>query len=223
MTRHFLRTTIAVSAMAAATAITFTATAAPAQAESVEVKLQDAIDALPIEDEVRDGYDRDLFPTWSDEDGDGCDTRYEILIAEATEDPEVSDDCKLTGGKWKSYYDGKEFTNPSDLDIDHMVPLAEAWDSGARDWNAEDREQYANDLGDDRDLVAVTNSVNREKSDKDPKEWMPPLDEVKCQYLEEWTVVKTRWKLSADQDEVDALKDLSSDCKNTSLTIEYAI
>jgi hypothetical protein len=81
--------------------------------------------------------------------------------------PKQGDDCALTGGEWLSYYDGKTVTDPSRLDIDHMVPLAEAWDSGAAEWTAERREAYANDLGAEHSLVAVTAKSNRSKGDKD--------------------------------------------------------
>ena len=73
------------------------------------------------------GYSRTLFKHWIDADKDGCNTRYEVLIAEAIVKPKVGAGCYLTGGKWKSSYEGKVFTNPTGLDIDHMVPLAEAW------------------------------------------------------------------------------------------------
>ena len=117
---------------------------------------------------------RDKFHLWIDADGDGCNTRNEVLIAEATTKPTIGASCTLTGGRWHSYYDNADWTLASDLDIDHLVPLAEAWDSGARNWTAAQREAYANDLGDARDLVAVTDNVNQAKGDRDPAEWMPP-------------------------------------------------
>ncbi|WP_231929610.1 HNH endonuclease family protein [Micromonospora inositola] len=81
--------------------------------------------------------------------------------------------CALSGGRWYSYYDNTYWTITSDLDIDHMVPLAEAWDSGARNWTTSRRQSYANDLGDSRPLVAVTDNVNQAKGDQDPATWMP--------------------------------------------------
>ena len=90
-----------------------------------------AIDHIPVAGEVRTGYSRDLFHLWIDADGDGCDTRAEVLISEAEDAPTVGSGCSLSGGRWFSYYDGVSQTSASALDIDHMVPLAEAWDSGA--------------------------------------------------------------------------------------------
>ncbi|MFI0013658.1 hypothetical protein [Streptomyces griseus] len=91
--------------------------------------LADAIKKLPVAEEQRAGYERDSFRHWVDEDGDGCPTRQEVLIAEAVTAPEQGDRCTLSGGSWMSYYDEVEVTDAKRLDIDHMVPLAEAWDS----------------------------------------------------------------------------------------------
>ena len=125
-----------------------TVSAAPGPAASGEgVPLADAIADLKMTGEQRDGYDRDEFHHWIDADGDGCDTRDEVLLEEAVEIPKQGEDCDLSGGIWQSLYDGEAVTDSSDLDIDHMVPLAEAWDSGAHGWDAEQREKFANDLG----------------------------------------------------------------------------
>lgn len=107
---------------------------AAAQAETISVPLRSAVAELPVADETRAGYDRDLFPHWVDDDRDGCNTRKEVLIAEATTPPEVGPRCSLVGGEWYSYCDDATWTEQTDLDIDHMVPLAEAWDSGASVW-----------------------------------------------------------------------------------------
>ena len=114
--------------------------------------------------------------------------------------------CKLTGGSWLSYYDGQEVTDPGALDIDHMVPLAEAWDSGASAWKAARREAYANDQGAAASLVAVTARTNRQKADKDPAQWLPPAPEAQCRYVGEWVATKLRWHLTADTTELEALE-----------------
>ena len=146
----------------------------PAQADSQwSGSLTQAIDHIPVGGEDRTGYDRDLFHLWIDADGDGCDTRAEVLISEAEDAPSVGSGCSLTGGRWYSYYDGVSQTSASALDIDHVVPLAEAWDSGARSWTSSRRESYANDLGDSHTLVGVTASLNRSKGDQDVAEWLP--------------------------------------------------
>ncbi|MBB5871441.1 hypothetical protein F4553_004820 [Allocatelliglobosispora scoriae] len=211
--------------MAATLALAATATvvglgvAQPAQAATITKPLRTLIADLPVATEVRTGYNRDLFPHWIDADGDGCNTRYEVLIAEAVTAPTVGSGCSLTGGRWFSYYDGVYWTLPADLDVDHFVPLAEAWDSGARNWTTAQRQSYANDLGDARTLAAVTDNVNQSKGDKDPAEWMPPLTSVYCRYIAEWAAAKTRWGLTVDTAEKSSLTSRAAACTNVTITV----
>ena len=128
----------------------------PAQAETFQ---------LTVADDKATGYNRALFKHWIDVDKDGCDTRAEVLIEEAIVKPKIGPKCKLTGGKWLSAYDGKTLTNASQLDVDHLVPLAEAWRSGAWKWTAAQRQSFANDLENSEALVAVTLTTNRSKGD----------------------------------------------------------
>lgn len=181
--------------------------------------LADAIAKLPVADESRTGYDRDKFRHWVDEDSDGCSTRNEVLLAEAVTAPEQGARCALTGGTWHSYYDDTEVTEARKLDIDHMVALAESWDSGASEWTADRREAYANDLGSDISLVAVTAKSNRSKSDRDPSEWLPPAEAAQCQYAGEWVATKLRWELAADTAEITALKTLAAKCTDTVVNV----
>lgn len=164
----------------------------------VRTRLHVAPRRLEVAPEVRRGYDRDLFVHWTAQ-GEGCDTRDRVLLDEARSAPTVGAGCSLSGGRWFSYYDGETVEDSSALDIDHMVPLAEAWDSGARRWRDGRRERFANDLGDRRSLVAVTASTNRSKSDQDPREWLP--ERRTCRYLREWLAVKLRWSLTVDRPE----------------------
>jgi hypothetical protein len=194
----------------------------PARAETYSAPLRTAVASLPVATENRTGYNRDLFPHWIDADSDGCNTRYEILIAEATTPPSVGSGCSLTGGRWYSYYDGASWTNPADVDIDHMVALAEAWDSGARGWTTSRRQAFANDLGDNRSLVAVTDNVNQSKGDKDPAEWLPSITSVRCRYITEWVAVKIRWRLTVNTAEKSTLTSIAGGCSNTTLTVVRA-
>ncbi len=193
--------------------------AEPAQAGVVRVRLHAAPRRLEVRREVRSGYDRDLFVHWISQ-GEGCDTRDSVLIAEARRDPDVGVDCDLTGGRWFSYYDGVRVDDPSSLDIDHMVPLAEAWDSGARVWSDRRRQRFANDLGDRRSLVAVTASSNRAKSDQDPREWLP--QQRVCRYVKEWLAVKLRWSLTVDRPERRALLSAAQGCPDRTLRVRMA-
>jgi hypothetical protein len=184
------------------------------------VPLTDAAASLPSASESRDGYTRDAFKHWNagDDPADGCTTRNEVLIAEAVEAPTVGPRCPLTGGSWWSYYDQTTVTSASGLDIDHMVPLAEAWDSGASAWSAQRREAYANDQGQQASVVAVTARSNRSKADQDPAQWMPPAANVHCRYAAEWTATKLRWSLTTDDTELAALNDLAAACPGQTVT-----
>ncbi|WP_329182336.1 HNH endonuclease family protein (plasmid) [Streptomyces decoyicus] len=186
------------------------------------LRLVDAIDRLKVARESRAGYERDKFRLWTDADHDGCDTRKEVLLAEAVKKPRQGKSCKLTGGSWRSYYDDKTVADARKLDIDHVVPLAEAWDSGASKWTAQRREQYANDLGAERSLVAVSLGPNRTKGDKDPAEWMPPAKDATCIYATDWIAAKLRWKLTADGAEVKALRAVAAGCGDATVLFTSA-
>ncbi|WP_331746712.1 HNH endonuclease family protein (plasmid) [Streptomyces halstedii] len=184
--------------------------------------LPDAVKLLPVGVEKRDGYKRDSFRHWIDEDKNGCSTRQEVLIAEAVVAPEQGARCALSGGEWSSYYDGVTVSDAGKLDIDHVVPLAEAWDSGASEWDADRRMRYANDLDAERSLVAVTARTNRQKGDKDPSDWLPPAASAQCTYGADWVSTKLRWKLEADEKEIAALEKLAADCADTPVVYEVA-
>ncbi|GAA4694235.1 HNH endonuclease family protein [Streptomyces youssoufiensis] len=217
-----IRAAIIAAVAVAATSSLSAPVAGAAPGETVETTVWQAIADLPRADEDRTGYTRDKFRHWVDADRDGCNTRAEVLIEEATTPPRVEGRCTLTGGTWHSYYDKKDHDQAGALDIDHMVPLAEAWDSGASQWTPKQRQDYANDLGDARALVAVTAAENRAKGDRDPAEWEPSDDEADCRYLADWVAVKTRWGLSADNAEIDALEGLASECVDEPMTVERA-
>ena len=166
---------------------------------------------------ARAGYDRGLFNHWVDDDGDRCDTREEVLIAESRSRAQIDAyGCKVVAGDWFSAYDGLAFSDPSELDIDHVVALAEAWDSGAAGWDAARRRAFANDLDRPEALAAVSASSNRSKSDLDPGQWKPTREAAWCQYARDWVTVKKAWDLSADQNEVDDLKVMLRTCNGSS-------
>jgi len=161
----------------------------------------------------RTGYKREMFVHWVDADHNGCDTREEVLIAESRSKAQVDPyGCKVVAGDWYSLYDGLTFTDPAELDIDHMVPLAEAWDSGAANWSADTRQAFANDLDHPEALRAVSSSSNRSKGDLDPGQWKPTRDAAWCEYANDWVTVKKAWDLTADQNEVDDLRVMLRTC-----------
>ena len=178
-------------------------TTRPKRGGRLNVSFDVAVEMLrqppPGASNLRAGYDREKFSHWSDFDGDGCDTRDEVLLAETMlprRTRAVGSSCSIEGGRWRSWYDGDSTTDSSSFDVDHMVPLAEAWESGARTWSPSRREAFANDQGDARSLVAVSASSNRSKSDRDPSSWLP--DREACRYVRAWVAVKLRWDLAAD-------------------------
>jgi putative cell wall-binding protein len=165
-------------------------------------------------------YDRDLFEHWVDLDGDGCNTRYEVLIEESTTPATVGMGCSLTGGTWVSPYDGVTATTPTEIEIDHVVALAEAWRSGASAWSDEQRRSFANDLGVPYALTAASSASNQSKSDKDPAEWLPTNTAYTCEYVIGWTLTKYRWSLAVDAAELSALQTvLSGECGATEVTL----
>lgn len=171
--------------------------------------------ALPIAvEDTGARYDRDDWPHWNSA-GEGCDRR-EAVLKEEGRDVTTGKSCKITGGEWTSVYDGVIVTDPGSLDIDHIVPLAEVARSGRvengrrtgpRQWTREQRRDYANDP---EVLVAVSAKSNRAKGDQDPATWLPELD--RCGYVRDWVAVKTKYELSVDQDEHDAIAAVLARC-----------
>ncbi|WP_341952955.1 cell wall-binding repeat-containing protein [Salinibacterium sp. TMP30] len=158
-------------------------------------------------------YERSYFEHWVDADSNGCDTRHEVLIAESITPVVRGTGCTITSGTWFSWYDGVTWTDPSDVDIDHMVPLSEAWDSGADRWTATQRRDFANDVTLDVALEAVTDNVNQSKGASDPASWLPPDVDVQCRYVTSWILVKFRWGLTIDGAERSVLSDiLTGEC-----------
>ncbi|MFZ3594333.1 HNH endonuclease family protein [Streptomyces sp. BH104] len=156
-----------------------------------------------------DGYSRDKFPHWITQSGT-CNTREEVLKRDG-ENVQTGSDCAATSGSWYSEYDGATWTASSDVDIDHIVPLSEAWKSGANSWTTAQRQGFANDLTRPQ-LIAVTDNVNQSKGDQDPAEWMPSRTAYTCTYLRMWVQVKHYYKLSVDPAEKSAIQSGLSGC-----------
>ena len=155
------------------------------------------------------GYDRDKFPHWASQ-GNSCDTRETVLKRDGS-GVTTGSDCYPTSGSWYSVYDGVWSYAPSDIDIDHMVPLAEAWRSGASGWSTSSREAFANDLSTSQ-LIAVTDNSNQSKSDRDPSEWLPPRSSYHCMYARMWVWVKHTYNLTVDSPEKSALSGILNGC-----------
>ena len=168
-------------------------------------------------------YDRTKhFGNWRDEDRDCLDTRAEVLTRDSLI-PFSLKGCRVDSGRWLSVFDGRTHLLASQLQIDHLVPLREAWDSGASLWSKDRRVSYANDLDFAGSLSAMTSALNGNckklcKSDKDPTQWIPQTN--RCLYAQRWVAVKYRWDLSIDSAEKRVLsKLLSGKCGEARLSV----
>lgn len=212
-------TALYVTLVAALTALPPAAPASAAPGPAVTVTVEKAVTSLPVAPEDRTGYDKTLFSHWTDEDQDGCTTRADVLIQEATTPPDVDARCTaIVGGVWHSHFDKRDYTTARSIDVTQLVPLAESWDSGANQWSAEERQAYANEMEDPRTLIAVAATEVRARGDKDPAEWEPWDDSADCRYLAEWAAVKSRWGMSVDQAELDALIIMVAECPTEQIT-----
>jgi hypothetical protein len=185
------------------------------------VTLATLILTIRVEEEKEsDSYDRDRFRHWVNVE-DKCSAREFVLREESAAKVSYSDkdECVISAGLWLSLYDTTELSDPSSVDIDHMVPLKEAWESGAHSWNDGKRRSYANDIGDERSLIAVSAKSNRSKSDRDPKDWMPTAKSYTCQYISDWVAVKYRWDLTMDKAEKTSIQKSSEKCEDTTVLV----
>jgi hypothetical protein len=154
------------------------------------------------------GYSRERFPHWRDT-GKNCDVRDSVLERDGSDIKRSG--CNVVAGRWESVYDNRAFTDPSDVDVDHVVPLANAWRSGADEWDDAQRGEFANDLTRPQ-LIAVSASSNRAKGDQDPSQWKPANRSHWCEYAESWVTVKHHWRLSVTSAEKAALADMLEEC-----------
>ena len=159
-------------------------------------------------------YDRgDWGSGWSDADGDCMNARHEVLKTESVDQAQVDYyGCTVTGGRWYGAFTGTWVTNPSSLDIDHFVPLANAHASGGWAWSSTTKRNYYNDLSDPKHLIAVTASANRSKGARGPESWKPTNTDYWCVYAHTWATIKTRWELTVTTSELGALTSMLDTC-----------
>jgi hypothetical protein len=166
------------------------------------------------------GYSREEFPHWSDaekfgwklpggtSDPESCDAREAALIRDGTKE-RVEAYCDVVSGSWFDPYGGQTYADPGDIDIDHIVPLANAWRSGASSWDTAKRESFANVP---RDLLSVNDGLNQSKGDKGPEAWKPPRKAYWCAYAKRWIGIKHYWDLSVTDAERSSLKQMLGTC-----------
>ncbi|SCL36263.1 Protein of unknown function [Micromonospora rhizosphaerae] len=216
-TRSSLRRRVAataVAALAGACLVAVNAQPAAATPPGIPSKAtaQSQLNALTVAAQgSTSGYSRDLFPHWITISGT-CNTREQVLKRDGTS-VVVDSSCAATSGRWYSPYDGATWYAASDVDIDHVVPLAEAWRSGANSWTTSRRQSFANDLTRPQ-LIAVTDNVNQAKGDQDPSTWQPPLTSYRCTYSKMWITVKYSWGLTLQSSEKSALQGMLNTCSS---------
>jgi hypothetical protein len=203
-----MRRTVPRIALLAAATLGVALIAAPASATPPNIPsaatAQSQLNALTVAAQgSTSGYSRDLFPHWITISGT-CNTRETVLKRDGS-NVVTSSACAATSGNWYSPYDGATWTAASDVDIDHVVPLAEAWRSGASSWTTSKRQSFANDLTRPQ-LIAVTDNVNQSKGDQDPSTWQPSRTAYRCTYARMWIGVKYYWDLTLQSAEKTALQ-----------------
>lgn len=169
----------------------------------------------PLLNPSAEPYRREAYAHWLDRNGDCRDTRATVLARDSLI-PVTWDEqgCRVVSGRWRDPWSGWETSDPSALDIDHMIPLAEAHRSGADRWDAARRSDFANDLSvAPRRLVPVQASLNRSKADRDPVDWLPPDWRSWCAYAADWRAVKQAWELREDWAERQWLNLLAGVCR----------
>jgi hypothetical protein len=195
------RVLLLVVVLLGATSVGLTHASGASATATSRVSTKSLFNALTLVPKHTTGFVAAAFGGPSRSRSTGCDTTQQVLIAEATVAPRVGRGCTLTGGEWTSRYDATTTTDPSTLGIDHLVPLGEAWQSGAWRWTAGTRRAYANDLGYAPSLIAVSQGSLLAKAGRQPQRWLPSSAPFDCTYLAWWVAVKWRWHLAVDQAE----------------------
>ncbi len=194
-------------------------TPTPASEQIAVAQLEVYDGANTVED-----YSRIAFGYWKDTDGDCQNTRHEVLIAESAASIifKGNSECSVDSGKWYDPYTDTVITSASQLDVDHMVPLANAHRSGAWEWSQEKKHAYMNFMADQDHLIAVSKSANRSKSDRGPEEWRPTNKDYWCEYAQNWTSIKNTWGLTVTSFEQSALNEMLDTCPLPIVKIETA-
>jgi hypothetical protein len=189
-----------------------TPTPEPAQGEALAV-----LETLEVKGRApKTGYDREQFgPAWADTDGNGCDTRNDVLARDLTETVVDADACTVRSGllagpygrQWIRFVRGEDTS--ALVQVDHVVALSDAWQKGAQQISSAERERFANDP---LNLLAVDGGLNQQKADGDAATWLPPNRSFWCPYVARQVAVKARYDLWVTSAERDAIARILSDC-----------
>ena len=189
-------------------------TAAPADGTALA-----ALDELVVKGPAPDtGYERSQFGSaWADVDGNGCDTRNDILARDLTDLTYSTRDepCQVRTGTFQDPYTGETIdfrrgnATSSAVQIDHVVPLLDAWRKGAQSWDAETRARFANDP---LNLLASDGPSNQSKGARDASAWLPPNHAFRCPYVARQIAVKSAYGLAVTPSEAEAMERVLADC-----------
>lgn len=198
--------TVACLALITASALTLGVSPATAWSESSRYTL----DRLNVHKESRAGYTASAFGGWKDSDRRGCkDVRTEVLAVDAR--GSTPSRCDLSGLRWNDFLTAATVTAASKITVERLVPLGEAWRSGAAEWDAPTRAAFANDLGYADSLITVSKATAKARAGRSPQDWLPPKAH-RCDYAAAWVAVKTRWSLNIDKEEKAALAKVLKAC-----------
>ena len=171
---------------------------------------------------AKTGYSRAQFPHWSDPDRNGCDARNDTLKRDLTNITYKvgTRDCKVVGGQLLDPFSGKSLTfssTKSNIDIDHLVALSNAWQTGAAYFDKAKRTQIANDP---LNLLAVDAKLNRQKGDGDAATWLPPAKSFRCEYVAAQIAVKVKYSLWLTAPEKSAMSRVLESCPDQLLPVD---
>jgi len=196
---------------------------APAKAESVASGLSVIQAQVTKGRAAKTGYTRDQFgPAWADVDRNGCDTRNDILKRDLINEvfQEKTDLCVVLSGTLVDPYSGETINfvrgvaTSSEVQIDHVVALSNAWQTGAFKLSADQRKSFANDP---LNLLAVKGKLNSQKGDGDAATWLPPLKSYRCDYVSRQIAVKIKYKLWFTAPEKEAMVRILKSCPEKAL------
>lgn len=203
-------------------AVLLFALALPYSASATSTSASQALATLAVKGRApKTGYARELFgPAWKDIDRNGCDTRNDVLARDLTETRLSNGGCKVLSGKLNDPYSGKVINfirgiaTSSEVQIDHVVALSDAWQKGAFRWDTSKRERFANDP---LELLAVSGPLNQQKSDSDAASWLPPNKKYRCLYVARQIAVKSRYGIWITRAEKEAMARVLMTCPNQKL------
>ncbi len=213
MSRWELRIATVIAAMALG--LTPTATTAAEQPGLAIATLE----TLPVKGRApKTGYTRDQFgQAWADVDRNGCDTRNDILKRDLTSLTYKANtrNCVVLSGTLLDRYSGESINfirgniTSMEVQIDHVVALSNAWQTGAFKLTAEQRKALANDP---MNLFAVKGRLNSQKGDGDAATWLPPLKSFRCTYVAQQIAVKAKYSLWVVPPEKAAMLSILAKC-----------